>query len=285
MGWTDDLDTEGLIEENPLVFIAIAIIGAVVVTVLYVFGIEYDPGWFEGQNLISSMGIIFLLIFIPAIAVSTLTGKSDLVKWEAIFLLISVGMILIGNGFDFTKFMQSFSSSISSLGNFTVSQILTAMLIIVIAAIAIGIATGHKVGAGAALVVVVILLAIGIINMWNAGTFDNFGTYLQQHGLAYAIGKAIGDFTAGLATSPVAIPMGLGMIVVGLILVFIPNFSTPIGVFLIIVGSGLVGGGMWEQFWKPIFDANPLFGIGAFGASIVGPGIIPAILVRLGLRR
>ena len=80
MGWTDDLDTEGLVEENPFIFIIIGIIGAVAVSILYLVGIEYDPGWFEGQNLVSTMGIIFLIIFIPAIAISTLTGKSDLVK-------------------------------------------------------------------------------------------------------------------------------------------------------------------------------------------------------------
>ncbi|GEM_PF-4904237 len=281
MGWTDDPDEEGLIEENPFIFVIIGIIIIAGAAVLYTVGIEYDPGWFEGQNLISSMGIIFLLTGLPAIMISTFTGKSDLVKWEALFLFGAVFMILLGNSFDFSKAMESFTATISSLGNVQVNQLLMALLIIVGVGVAFAAASGKSVSGGAILLIIVLLVAIGLINMWNAGTFDNFSSYLQEKGIAYAIGKAIGDFTAGLATSPVAIPMGLGMIAIGLILVFIPNFSTPIGVLLIIIGCGLVGGGVWDQFWKPIFDANPALGIGAFGASVVGPGIIPAILLRL----
>lgn len=247
MGWTDDPDIEGLMEENPFIFIATAIIGIVAASVLYVFGIEYNPGWFEGQNLLSTMGIIFLLIFIPAIAISTLTGKSDLVKWEALFLLISVGMIFIGNGFDFSKFMDSFMAQISALGNMQVNQVLMALVIIIGIAIAFAVGSGHKVSGGAVLIIVVLLAAIGIMNIWNAGTFDNFGNYVQDKGWAYAIGKAIGDFTAGLATSEVGIYMGFGCIAVGIILTVIPNFSTPIGVLLIIIGSGLVGPTVYDE--------------------------------------
>ena len=148
MGWTDDADTEGLIEENPFIFIALGIVGIAIAGVLYFVGIDYQPGWFEGQNLISTMGIIFLIIFIPAIAISTLTGKSDLVKWEALFLLISVGMILIGNGFDFSKFMTSFTAQIQALGNLQVNQILMALVIIIGIAVAVAVASGHKVGGG-----------------------------------------------------------------------------------------------------------------------------------------
>jgi len=160
MGWTDDPDEEGLIEENPFVFIVIAMIGAVVVTILYTVGIDYDPGWFEGQNLISTMGIIFLIIFLPAIAISTATGKSDLVKWEALFLLISVVMILIGNDFDFSRAIEAFTSQISSLGNIQLNQILTALIIIIGIGIAIAAGTGHNVSGGAVFAIIVLLLAI-----------------------------------------------------------------------------------------------------------------------------
>ena len=284
MGWTDDPDEEGLIEENPFIFIAIAIIIMAIAAILYYVGIDYDPGWFQGQNLVSTMGIIFLIIFIPAIAISTLTGKSDLVKWEALFLFGAVFMILLGNGFDWSKAINTFTAQISALGNMQVNQVLMALLIIVGVGVAFAAATGKKVSGGAVLVIMVLLVAIGIINLWNAGTFDNIGNYINQNGFWYALGKAIGDFTAGLATSPVAIPMGLGMIAIGLILVFIPNFSTPIGVLLIIIGCGLLGGGMWEHVWEPIFNKNKLLGLGLFGSSMVGPGVLLPFIARLWIK-
>jgi len=222
MGWTDDADTEGLIEENPFIFIALAIIGIAVAGVLYFVGIDYQPGWFEGQNLISTMGIIFLIIFIPAIAISTLTGKSDLVKWEALFLLISVGMILVGNGFDFSKFMQSFNSNISSLGDMQVNQVLMALVIIVGIAIAFAAGSGNKVSIGAILTIVVLLAIIGFINLWNAGTFDNIGETIQEHGYAYTFGKIISDFTGGLGDGIAGKGIGIGCLAIGLILVILP---------------------------------------------------------------
>ncbi len=254
MGWTDDADTEGLVEENPLVFIIIGVVGATVATLLYVYGIEYNPGWFEGQNLVSTLGIIFLLIFIPAIAISTATGKSNLVKWEALFLLISVGMILVGNGLDFKKFLEAFDSSISFLGNSTVSQILTAMLIIMLLAIAVAIGTGHRVGAGAAAVIFVLLLAIGVINLWNSGTLGNIGNYIRERGFWYAFGKALSDFTGGLAAGKAGAAIGAGCLIIGILMVIIPNWSTPIGIILIIIGAGILGTALWEQFWNPLFN-------------------------------
>ena len=285
MSWTDDADTEGLVEENPFTFIVVAIIGLVAVTILYAVGIEYNPGWFEGQNLLSTMGIIFLLIFIPAIAISTLTGKSDLVKWEAIFLFLSVFMILLGNGFDFSKFMQSFSSNISTLGNTKVSQVLMALVILIGIGIAFAAGSGHKVSGGAILAILVLLAVIGIINLYNSGYFDNLSQNFQQHGFWYVAGKAISDFTGGLADGRAGMAIGFGLIAIGLILVFIPNFSTPIGVLLLIIGSGILGKSMWEWLWQPIFDKNKLLGSGLFATSIVGPGVALPLIVRIFMRR
>ena len=227
MGWTDDPDEEGLIEENPFIFVIIGIIIIAGGAILYTVGIEYDPGWFEGQNLISTMGIIFLIIFIPAIAISTLTGKSDLVKWEALFLFGAVFMILLGNGFDFSKVMEAFAAQISALGNMKVNQVLMALIIIIGIGIAFAAGTGKSVSMGAVFVILVLLLAIGIINMWNAGTFDNFGNYLQENGFWYAAGKALSDFTGGLAEGKAGMAIGFGCLAVGIILVLVPNFSTP----------------------------------------------------------
>ena len=241
MGWTDDADTEGLVEENPFTFIIVAIIGLVATGILYFVGINYQPGWFEGQNLLSTIGIIFLLIFVPAIAISTLSGKSDLVKWEAIFLFISVFMILLGNNFDFSKFIQSFSSNIASLGNAKVSQVLMALVIIIGIGIAFAAGSGHKVSGGAIFAILVLLAVIGFINMYNSGYFHNLSQNIQQNGFWYMAGKAISDFSGGLAAGKAGMAIGFGMIAIGLILVIIPNFSTPIGVLLIIIGSGIVG--------------------------------------------
>ena len=277
MGWTDDADTEGLIEENPFIFIALGLVGVAIAGVLYFVGIDYQPGWFEGQNLVSTMGIIFLIVFIPAIAISTLTGKSDLVKWEALFLLISVGMVLIGNGFDFSKFMQSFTAQIKALGSLQVNQILMALLIIIGIAVAVAVASGHKVSGGAVLMIVVLLAAIGIMNMWNAGTFDNIGATIQEHGWAYTIGKALSDFTGGLADGEAGMAIGFGCLVIGIILVVIPNFSTPIGVLLLIIGAGITGMDLWNDYGSQWFASlkgenggTEQFKAGTVAAMLVG---------------
>lgn len=254
MGWTDDPDEEGLVEENPFIFIIIGIVGAIAVSILHFVGIEYQPGWFEGQNLISTMGIIFLIIFIPAIAISTLTGRSDLVKWEAIFLFASVFMILVGNGFDFSKFLASFDSAISSLGDTKVSQILMATLIIILIGLAFAVGTGHKVGMGAIMLIIVLLIAIGLVNLWNAGTFDNLGQYINEKGIWYAIGKAISDFTGGLAAGKAGAAIGVGCLVIGILMVLIPSWSTPVGILLIIIGAGITGTALWDQFWGPLLE-------------------------------
>ena len=249
MSWQDDPDTEGVVEENPFRYIIIGGIGLLIVTLLYV-GIPYKPEWFEGQNLVSTIGIIFLLIFVPAIAISTLTGKSDLVKWEAIFLFLSVFMILLGNGFDFSKFMPAFSSNISALGNTKVSQVLMALIILIGIGIAFAAGSGHKVSGGAILAILVLLAVIGIINLYNSGYFNNLSQNLQQHGFWYMFGKALSDFTGGLAAGKAGMAIGFGCLVIGFILVIFPNFSTPIGILLLIIGTGITGYSLWETF-KP----------------------------------
>jgi len=241
MGWTDDADTEGLIEENPFIFIALGIVGIAIAGILYFVGIDYNPNWFEGQTLISTIGIIFLLFGMPAIMISTLTGKSDLVKWEALFLIISAGMIFVGNGFDFSKFMQSFNSQISGLGDTQVNQVLMALVIIIGIAVAFAAGSGNKVSGGAILTIVVLLAIIGFINMWNAGTFDNIGENIQEHGFAYTFGKALSDFTGGLGDGVAGKGIGIGCLAIGLIFVILPGRSTVAGIILIIIGTGILG--------------------------------------------
>ena len=276
MGWTDDADTEGLVEENPFIFIALGLVGVAIAGVLYFVGIDYQPGWFEGQNLVSTMGIIFLIVFIPAIAISTLTGKSDLVKWEALFLLISVGMVLIGNGFDFSKFMQSFNSQISGLGSTQVNQVLMALVIIIGIAIAFAVGSGNKVSAGAIMSIVVLLAIIGIINMWNAGTFDNFNTYIQDKGWAYALGKGFSDFTGGLGDGVAGKGIGIGCLAIGLILVLLPGKSTVAGILLIIIGTGILGSSAapyirdWLSALKGDKGSTEQFKAGTVAALAVG---------------
>jgi len=277
MGWTDDSDTEGLIEENPFIFIALGIVGIAVAGILYFVGIDYNPNWFEGQAIISSIGILFLLIFIPSIAISTLTGKSDLVKWEALFLIISTAMIFIGNDFDFSKFMQSFNSQISGLGNTQINQVLMTLVIIVGIAIAFATGSGNKVSIGAILTIVILLAIIGFINMWNAGTFDNFSTYIQDKGWAYALGKGLSDFTGGLGDGVAGKGIGIGCLAIGLIFVILPGKSTAAGIILIIIGTGILGPSAADSIkdWLSALKGEK-GSTEQFKASIVAAGLIGA---------
>ena len=234
MGWTDDLDTEGLVEENPFIFIIIGIIGAVAVSILYLVGIEYDPGWFEGQNLVSTIGIIFLIIFIPAIAISTLTGKSDLVKWEAIFLLISVGLVYIGNNFDFDEFISAFQSKIGEWLNteWETQHLISVVLII---AIIIGVATaamGKGFGIGSAVVVFVCIAALVALNMGEGGFFENTGK-----GIKNTIKALTGVNVEGLAKgagigAACAARVGVALTMTGI--------GAPFG--LLIIAGAVIGG-------------------------------------------
>jgi len=175
MGWTDDSDTEGVVEENPYIFAIMAIIALIVASYLTFIGIDYD------------------------------------------------------------------------ISGIQMNQIIMAVILIIGIAMAVAIGTGHKIGMGAVFLFVLLLAVIGMVNLWNAGAFDSFQSNIQEKGWAYTIGQAIGQFTAGLATSDVGVYMGLGCIAVGIILVVIPNFSTPIGVLLIIIGSGLAGPTVYNE--------------------------------------
>jgi len=271
MGWTDDPDEEGLIEENPFVFIGLALAVIVAAGILHFIGISYDPGWFEGQNLISTMGVIFLIFGMTVIGVSTLTGHSDLVKWEALFLIIAVAMILIGNDFDFRGALETLAAEVSGLGSLKIADVMMAILLLVGIATAVAIGTGHRVGMGAAVLIVVLVAVMGVINMWNAGTFDGWGATVQEEGWAYALGKALSDFTGGLAAGHAGMAIGFGCLVIGFVLVIIPNFSTPIGVVLLIIGAGITGMTLWEDYGKDWFEAVK---DGDFKAWAVAAGLI-----------
>ena len=188
MGWTDDPDTEGVVEENPYIFAIMAIIALIVASYLTFIGIDYD------------------------------------------------------------------------ISGIQMNQIIMAIILIIGIAMAVAIGTGHKIGIGAVFLFVLLLAVIGMVNLWNAGAFDSFQSNIQEKGWAYTIGQAIGQFTAGLATSDAGKWIGLGCIAVGIILVVIPNFSTPIGVLLIIIGSGLAGPTVYNEvhdWWAGGDDGEP----------------------------
>jgi len=231
MGWTDDKDTEGLVEENPLVFLFIGLIGAAVVTILYFVGIEYQPGWFEGQNLISSLGIIFLLIFVPAIAISTMTGKSDLAKWEAIFLFISVFLIFLGNN---GNFIDALSAKIGSwMGvDWDVKDMLTIVLIATIIITAISASMGKGISVGSALIFIICIVGIWAI---NAGlTWEDFFSKL---------GTAFNKATSGIIGTDIGAAIGVGLLgaAAGAMLgSVVPGLGTAVGAA---IGFFLAAGG------------------------------------------
>jgi len=241
MGWTDDPDEEGLIEENPFIFVIIGIIIIAGGATLYTVGIEYDPGWFEGQNLISTMGIIFLIIFIPAIAISTLTGKSDLVKWEAIFLFLSVLMIYLGNNFDI---VDAFSSKVSTWMeiDWNVKDLISIVLLITLIATAISAAFGKGISVGSAAIVGICIFALYAINSgWSMDNFfEKIGTAIEK-GTSGAIGADLGTgIGVGLATAAAGAAIGS----------VVPGIGTAAGAvvgFLAGMGGYVIGGnqGWW----------------------------------------
>jgi len=227
MGWTDDADEEGLIEEN---FLVAFIFGALLIgiaVVLYFVGFSYDPGWFEGQNIISTMGIIFLLFAIPSIMISTLTGKSDLVKWEAIFLIMSVGMVYIGNNFDI---IGAFSSKITgwASADWNVKDLISLVLFMVLIVSAIAASFGKGFSIGSAIIVVVCLIALFGINAgwtWDS-FFEKLGDAIHKATsgvIGVDLGAAIGVFAAGAAAGAAVgsvvpgIGTGVGALVGGLL--------------------------------------------------------------------
>jgi len=235
MGWTDDPDEEGLIEENPFIFAVIAVILLAVAGILYFVGIDYDPGWFEGQNLVSTMGIIFLIIFIPAIAISTFTGRSDLVKWEAIFLFISVFMICIGNNFDIIDALSSKVSTWMEI-DWNVKDFISIVLIITLIATAISAAFGKGISIGSAAIVAVCLFALYAIN--SGLSLDNFFGKL---------GAAIEKTTSGVIGADLGTGLGIGLTTAAAgaaIGSFVPGIGTALGAgvgFLVGLGGYIIG--------------------------------------------
>ena len=237
MGWTDDLDTEGLVEENPFIFIIIGVIGAVAVSILYLVGIDYYPGWFEGQNLISTMGIIFLIIFIPATAISTLTGRSDLVKWEAIFLILSFLMVYLGNN----DIINAFGAKIGSWLNidWNVKDLISIVLIIAIIATAISAAFGKGVSFGSAAIFAICIVALWAIN--SGWSWDNFFE---------KIGSAIHNATSGIVGADIGTSLGIGILGAAAIILIGTGIGAPIGLgALAAIGFAIGFGGsiLWQN--------------------------------------
>lgn len=258
-GWTGDEDEEGLIEENPFVFIVAGAVILAVAAILYYVGIDYDPGWFEGENLVSSMGIIFLIIFIPAIAISTLTGRSDLVKWEAVFLLISVVMIYVGNNFDWDSFLASFGATIGTWKdlNWGVKDLITIVLIFSIIVAAYSAATGGGFGLGSAVVIIACLALLALLHSgWMPGD-SLIGGILGlpgSQGGGGVVPENIEDAAWGLA-----IGSGAGAAtVIGLALMG-TGIGAPVGMAIIAAGAAL---GFMGGYAGIDFSAIPnLFGI------------------------
>lgn len=246
MGWTDDPDTEGLFEENLFVAIIIGVVLLAVAGILHFVGIGYDPGWFEGQQLISTIGIIFLLVFIPAIALSTATGKSDLVKWEALFLLIAIGMIYVGNNFDFQSFFDAFSAKISDWMNieWDVMDLISIVLIVAIIAGAISVAFGKGFGMGSAVLVLACIVGLVLVNM-EGGFFENIGEGINQ-AVGGALGFDLGNAAKGAGIGG-AIALGVGVVLTA------TGVGAPIGIPLMLA-AGAIAGGTWGAFDFPPFN-------------------------------
>jgi hypothetical protein len=207
MGWTDDADTEGIWEEN---FIMAMILGVLIigtVSILHFVGISYDPGWFEGQNIFSTMGIVFLLVGIAAIGFSTFTGKSDLVKWEAFFLLIAVGMIYVGNNLDIDSFIQSFDAEFSSWLDisWTSGDLLTLVLIVTLIAMAVSSVFGKGIGIGSAILAVICIVGIFLLNNPGVAEYFSSGTFFEKSG------EAMQDMTNGVIDADLGAALGVGV--------------------------------------------------------------------------
>lgn len=244
-GWTGDADTEGLFEENFLVAIIIGVALFVFAVIGYFVGFDINLAWFEGQNFWSTAGIIILVIFIPAIAFSTFTGRSDLVAAEAVFILIGFAMIYLAHNFDFSEFVNVFQSDWFNLGNFdfNVSTLLTVVLLVaIIVAVIGGIWRGS--GISAAIIVVVCGVGIYIINSSDpSNIFQEFGEMLGSTTSGF-IGVDVG---AAAASGIVGSIIGLG---VGILLAPVTGgISIPVclGIGALAGGGGVAGSfaGWW----------------------------------------
>jgi len=230
-GWTSDSDTEGLFEENLFVALIIGISLLVVAIVGFYIGFDINLQWFQGLNFWSTAGIIILCIFIPAIAISTFTGKSDLIAAEAIFILVGFAMIYMANNWDLSMFTDVFSSNWFNLGDFefNVSTLMTIVFILAIVVSVIGgIISGHPIGAS----IVIIFCGFGIFlinstdpsNIFNEigeslrGTTEGFLGWDVGHTAATGLTGALAGAAAGaLITSWTGPGMGIGAVVGGLL--------------------------------------------------------------------
>ncbi|MGC9308744.1 MAG: hypothetical protein ACP5FL_08225 [Thermoplasmatota archaeon] len=228
MGWTDDPDTEGLFEENFIVAIILGVFLVGTAAMLHFVGISYDPGWFEGQNIFSTMGIIFLIVLLPAIALSTATGRSDLVKWEGLFLIVAVAMIYVASNFDFHDFLHSFSAKFGSWMdiNWTVKDLLTIVLIVTLIAMALAAAWGRGVGMGTALLAVICIVGIFLINNPAIAQSIEDGSFFEK------MGEATSDMTKGALGKDLTRLAGIGAagaVAGALIGSAVPGIGTGVG--------------------------------------------------------
>lgn len=249
-GWTGDSDSEGLFEENLFVALIIGISLLVVAVVGYYMGFGVNLNWFEGQNFWSTAGIIILVIFVPAIAFSTFTGRSDLIAAEAVFILIGFAMVYMANNWDIGSFIDAFSSDWFNLGDFdfNVSTLMTIVFILaIVVALIGGIWSGHPIGA--AVMIIICGLGIFVINSTDpANIFYEIGEALQQ-GTSGVIGHDIGSVFASVG-------IGGGIGVAGGAAVGAALGSLGFGVGAIpgaiiggLIGAGLGGGGDWAGWW------------------------------------
>jgi len=274
-GWTGDEDEEGLIEENPFVFIVAGVVILAVVAVLYYVGIDYDPGWFEGQNLFSTMGSVFLVIFIPAIAISTFTGKSDLVRWEAIFLLIAVFMIWAGNNFDLDKFIEAFGAKIGEIQgiNWGMKDIITIVLIAAILIGAYSAAIGKGFGLGSAVVILICIVVLWVLHSgWVPG--DSFiGSLLGLPG-----SEGVAQVPDKMEDAAWGVGIGAGIGAGACLALIATGVGAPIGaagLLAIILAGGALGGiGGWAGI---DFSAIP-----EFFSNIFSLQIFPVLLKQFG---
>lgn len=231
-GWTSDADTEGLFEENFLVAIIIGVALLVFAVIGYFVGFDINLAWFEGQNFWSTAGIIILVIFIPAIAFSTFTGRSDLIAAEAVFILIGFAMIYLAHNFDFSSFIDTFSSNWTNFGDFefNVSTIMTIVFVLAIfVALIGGIYSGHP--AGSAIIIIICGIGIFVINSTDpSNIFREIGRAVGSAGegfLGFDVGAAassgmvgglIGGALAitGVALAPFTGGFSLGLTLAGI---------------------------------------------------------------------
>lgn len=244
-GWTGDSDTEGLFEENFLVAIIIGVAFLVFAIAGYYIGFDINLEWFAGQNFWSTAGIIILVIFIPAIAFSTFTGRSDLIAAEAIFILVGFVMIYLSHNFDFSSFIETFSSNWMNFGDFefNVSTLMTVVLLIAIIVAVIG---GIWRGSGISAAIIVVVCGVGIYVINSSDPSNIFREFGEMIGGATSGFLGV-DVGAAAASGIVGSVIGLG---VGILLAPVTGgISIPVclGLGALAGGGGIAGSfaGWW----------------------------------------